>query len=338
MTKNLTKVKTASFFVICFFMLSLFSVSAQEIRLVPSGKAVGVKLYTDGILVIGTSQINNEENQSVCPARKSSIRANDVIEKVNGNAIKSIEELSEAVNENPDSVTLTIRRDSSRFDVCVTPVKDSDGTPRLGLWVRDSTAGIGTVTFINPQNRSFGALGHGICDVDTGNILSVKSANILNCTSLTAIKGKRGAPGELGGVFGSDILGNVTLNTGHGIFGTLSEKFSFTPSDAIPVCPPSQVTESEAYILSDIDQKGIQKYSINIKKSAPKSKDKGIVFEVTDKNLIDKTGGIIQGMSGSPIIQDGKFVGAVTHVFVNDPTRGYGIFIENMLAEAEKIK
>ena len=338
MIKNPTKLKTFSFFVICFFMLGALSVNADDIRLIPSGKAVGVKLYTDGLLVIGISEVTNFENKTECPAKKSGLRTNDIIEKVNGNTVKNIEDFISTVNNCPNGVTLTIRRENGSFDTFITPAKDTDGNLKLGLWVRDSTAGIGTVTFINPQNRTFGALGHGICDVDTGNILPVKSANILNCTSLSAIKGKRGAPGELGGVFGKEILGKITLNSECGIFGTVNDNMLINIGDCMTISAPSEVKESDAYILSDIDGNGAKRYSVKLRKINPKSKDKGIVFEVTDKELIEKTGGIIQGMSGSPIIQNGKLIGAVTHVFVNEPTRGYGIFIENMLSEAEKIK
>ena len=197
--------------------------------------------------------------------------------------------------------------------------------------MRDSTAGIGTVTYYNPQNNSFAALGHGINDIDTGNILSVKSGNILNCDILSVSKSSKGHPGEINGAFDCNTIGNISINSQIGIYGNMSCD-EFSSDNAIPVAAKEQICESEAYILSDVIGQKTEKYSIKINKITNDS-DKGLIIEITDPRLIDCTGGIVQGMSGSPIIQNDKIVGAVTHVFVDDPTRGYGIFIEEMLVQ-----
>ena len=335
MIVNSTKERLVFVFMLSFLTLLGGNVFAENLYVVPSGRAVGVKLYTDGIMVVGTCKVTDKEGKISYPSRDSGINIGDAIKSINGTEINNIEEFCEIVASSLQGVTLGIKRGNECFDTTVVPAIDAEGKPKLGMMVRDSTAGIGTVTYVNPENRLFGALGHGICDIDTGNILPVKSANILNCSSLSVIKGKKGVPGELCGVFGSEIVGRLETNKDCGIFGTIDESVYINPSDAVPVACAQEVKEGEAYILSDIDGLGAKKYFVEIKKVSQKNSSKSIVFEVTDKTLIEKTGGIVQGMSGSPIIQDGKLVGAVTHVFVNEPTKGYGIFIENMLTEAK---
>jgi stage IV sporulation protein B len=316
---------------IFMFLVSWSNYSyAEEINVIPSGESVGVKLYTDGLLVIGISEVESSDGNISYPAKECGLKTNDIIEKANNIEIKTIEQFSEIVSKNPNGVNLTVKREEEYFDTSVIPVMTADGSAKIGIWVRDSTAGIGTVTYINPSDYSFAALGHGICDVDTGNILSVKSGNILNCSFLSLTKSEKGMPGELSGTFDNVETGTITKNTPNGIFGKINKNTFEVTSDAVPVASVSQVEVGNAYILSDIDGSGVKKYDIEIKKIYPKNNDKGIIFEVTDDTLKEKAGGIVQGMSGAPIIQNNMLVGAVTHVFVNNPERGYGIFAENM--------
>lgn len=327
--------KNASRKVILFLILSFcfFSVTyAEEIRVIPIGKAVGVRIYTDGLLVIGTSEVNGEN-----VAKECGIKINDRITQVNGENIDTSEELAKLVNENPDGVNLSVIRDNQNIEINAVPVLSNDNVYRLGLWVRDSTAGIGTVTYYNPANNTFAALGHGINDVDTGNILSVKSGNILNCDILSIAKSEKGSPGEINGAFNGEKIGNVSINSQIGIFGKMCSNEFANMGEAIPVAAKSQIEEGDAYILSDAFEDENNQYSIKIEKITNDA-DKGLIIEITDQRLIDQAGGIVQGMSGSPIIQNGMLVGAVTHVFVNNPLKGYGTLAENMIDMSNKIE
>lgn len=327
-----------SFFIPFIFMIMLSGNNcsyAEEIRVIPSGESVGVKIYTDGLLVIGTSEVTGKDGTVSFPAGKCGLKINDIITKANNTEIKTTEQFSEIIRQNSSGINLTVKRADKYFDTFAVPVITADDSAKLGIWVRDSTAGIGTVTYVNPADNSFAALGHGICDVDTGNILSVKSGNILNCSVLSVIKSEKGMPGELSGTFDCKETGTITKNTSSGIFGKIEPSSFALSSDAVPVASCSQVEEGAAYILSDIDGNGVKQYNIEIKKVSKNSIDKSIVFEVTDDVLKEKAGGIVQGMSGAPIIQNNMLAGAVTHVFVNNPEKGYGIFAENMY-NAEK--
>ena len=315
--------KTILFLTLSF--ICCFEASAYATRVIPMGKTVGVKIYTDGLLVIGSSEINGENI-----AKKYDIRVNDRITEINGEIADTSEKLSEIVNKNPDGVNLKIARDNQNLEINAVPALSEDNVYRLGLWVRDSTAGIGTVTYYDPATTNFAALGHCINDVDTGNILSVKSGNILNCNILSVTKSKKGSPGEINGAFDGDNIGNVTINSQIGIFGKMTCDEFDNAGEALPIAAREQVHEGEAYILSDAFEKENNKYSIEIKKIT-NAADKSLVVEITDSRLKEMSGGIIQGMSGSPIIQDGMLVGAVTHVFVNHPTKGYGALAENMI-------
>ena len=295
---------------------------------IPVGRAVGIQVYTDGLVVIGTSAVNGTD-----AAANAGIRADDRITEINGTHVTTTEDFVKIINEHPEGSVLTIARDNHEVQVNAVPALGEDGVYRLGLWVRDSCAGVGTVTYYDPASNSFAALGHAINDVDTGNILSVKSGNILACNIVSVTKSERGAPGEINASFGSDRLGDVTLNTPTGLFGKCgADAFSGTP---MTVASREQAHEGDAYILSDIFGQSVQEYSVRIEKITDDA-DRSIVLEITDDRLIDNAGGIVQGMSGSPIIQDGMLVGALTHVFVNSPLKGYGTLVENMLDAGRK--
>ena len=312
---------------------------SPEKRLIPGGMALGIALHTSGVLVVGTSDLGGADGAS--PARSGGIRPGDLIRQVHGVDLTSSEQFSLLVAQAGNApLPLTVERDGELLQVTVTPKVDAaTGTARLGMWVRDSTAGVGTLSFYDPDTRGYAALGHAITDGDTGSILTVDRGQILRASIVSVHKGQRGAPGELKGSFLREgvVLGDITRNNIMGIYGSMQT----APSnplypEGLPIGLSSGVHPGKASILSTVDGDGVREYAVEILRvnhqttPAPKS----MVLQVTDPALLAKTGGIVQGMSGSPIIQDGKLIGAVTHVFVNDPTRGYGIFIENMLEAA----
>lgn len=312
-------------------------------KLIPGGNSIGVSLYTNGALVVGTSEVTDKKGITHFPAIDAGILPGDIIEKVNGVTVKDAAHLTQLVNKvKGKSVELTCRRDNRLYVTKIYPMMDeSDNKFRIGLWVRDSTAGVGTLTFVDPDTRFLAALGHAITDVDTGSLLSVKNGEISESTVIDVKIGKKGLPGELVGNFSSDknAIGTIVKNTRYGIYGKADRSVTNPLYKALPIAYQNQIKTGKATILTTIDDTGIQEFDIQITKVVRQASSgtKGLVLEISDPKLLKKTGGIVQGMSGSPIIQDGKLVGAVTHVFVNDPTKGYGIFIEWMLEEANKI-
>ena len=303
---------------------------------IPSGEAIGVKIYSDGVLVVGISDVTAKNGQILAPAKDAGIKTGDRIVDVNGEKIQDTNAFVKKINDSKGIAKLVIIRDDYVKTVKLSATESSDGY-KVGLWVRDSTAGIGTLTFYDPENFTFGALGHGICDSDTKELMTVRKGSVNACNIRGVIKGEKGTTGELLGDFGGKKIGEIQTNSLCGIQGMAE---AIPQRKLVPVASRFEVKTGKATILCDIDGNGPKVYEIEITKVTKSATDTGknLVLRVTDPDLIEKTGGIVQGMSGSPIIQNGKIVGAVTHVFVNDPTRGYGIFIENMLAEAEKIK
>lgn len=326
----------------CIFsiIISFSSVSAEKL-LIPSGKSIGVILSTNGVMVVNVCEIETEDGKSVSPAKQSGIKPGDFIQEIDGSKISDVSELNEKISESGGkTVPVTVVRNGKTVQVQISPqISKHDGELRIGVWVKDAASGIGTMTYYDPEDESFAALGHGICDSETGNVINIDGGNILSSTIVSVDKGEKGAPGELKGVFSENknVIGEISCNSQSGIYG----KTTLAPQrDAVSVAEKHEVKEGKAKILANVEGNIVDEFDIEIIKVMPLSMatQKGIVIKVTDERLLEKTGGIVQGMSGSPILQNGKLVGAVTHVFVNDPTRGYGIFIENMLGEAEKIK
>ena len=300
----------------------------------PSGAAFGIKLYTDGVIIVGMSDLNSESAGINNPAYKAGIRVGDIILDLNGTKVSSNEDVASVVEKSEGKpIVAVIKRKNLSFTVKFTPQKSiSDGVYKAGIWVRDSTAGIGTMTFFDPETGVFAGLGHGICDADTGEILPLMSGDVVGVTINGYVKGQKGTPGEVKGLFASDnVIGSLFSNCETGIYGKLNTLPQNTK--AIPIAMCQQIKEGPAKIYCTLNGTSISSYDIVIEKVNynDKIETKNMIVKVTDKKLLEMTGGIIQGMSGSPIEQDGKLVGAVTHVFINDPTRGYGIFIENML-------
>ena len=312
----------------------------SETELIPLGMTVGIKINTDGIMVLGTGHVSDEKGNTHTPS-EDSLKAGDLILTANGQKLQSKNHLIEIIKNSETDITMTLDRDGDILEKKITPIKNPEGINRIGVWVRDSTQGIGTVTYYNPANNKFGALGHGILDVDTKDLMKVRDGEIMKSKILSVKKGKKGAPGELVGDIQKDnIIGKVKLNSNHGLYGFLDQEIEEIKGTApIPIALQADVHEGPAKILSNIEGAEIKEYDIYIESVNRNSADdaKGMVMRITDTELLSKTSGIVQGMSGSPIIQDEKLIGAVTHVFVQDPTKGYGIFIENMLKQENSI-
>ena len=297
-----------------------------------SGELIGLRIHNKGLIVTNLAPLSCNGSQ-LSPAQNAGILPGDIIMDINGTIPKESEEVSSLLTEN---TSVTIKRNNTIKKVNITPLKDdNDGKLKIGAWVRDSSAGVGTMTYISPNTLSYGALGHGISDSDTSVLFDVASGTIEKSHVVCIEKGKRGNPGQISGSFssGTGVLGTVEKNCEVGIFGSVFSHANIS-GKLYPVGVMNQVETGKATILSTVDDT-IREYEICILRAMPfGSATKGMAIEITDPSLLKKSGGIVQGMSGSPIIQNGKIIGAVTHVLVNDPTRGYGIFIENMLKEA----
>ncbi len=308
---------------LCLFFCLIVQAAALPKTLIPGGCTVGIKLCAKGLVVTGF------ETESA--AQAAGLQKGDVIIQVDGETVHTVTALRDSLEAR--QVVLTVLREGKEAAFCVTPASTSEG-PRLGAYVRDSMAGIGTVTYYDPDTGDFGALGHGVNDVDTAVLMPMEAGVVVESSVADIQKGKSGAPGELKGKFDvSQILGEVEANTEHGIFGTLTVPISGKP---LPVAESGEVEAGAATILANISGHNVEAYTVNILKIYPHANETGrnLLLEITDQRLLTETGGIVQGMSGSPIIQNGKLIGAVTHVLVGDPTTGYGIFIDNMLDAA----
>lgn len=324
-----------------FGVVPFKTVSVQvvdEKTLIPAGIPVGIYLKTDGILVIATGEFEGEDGQEKSPAGRL-LQAGDYIAFLNGEKIINKKQFVQRIAEcDGREMILTIRREEQEFDLALKPEKNISGEYKLGIWIRDNAQGVGTLTFID-ENNHYGALGHGINDTDTAEILNLKSGSLYKTDIISITKGVHGTPGELTGVIDykeENRIGTIEENQISGIFGEVYESVNDSvAASALPVAYRQEVQIGPAQILSSLGEEP-QYYDVEITELHldHDNVNRGIELKVTDQFLLEKTGGIVQGMSGSPIIQDGKLVGAVTHVLVNDPTRGYGIFIENMLDTA----
>lgn len=311
---------------------------APQRYVMPGGQSIGVALNMAGVLVVGASDVG----ASPSPARAAGLRSGDLIMAVDGSAITSAQQLSQHMAAGRQR-QLLISRNGRAITVAVTPVKDQrDGTYRLGAWVRDSTAGVGTLSYYDGENGVFGALGHAITDADTGSLLTLSEGAIYQSQVVGVLKGDENSPGEVLGEFMSHPtqLGSVLVNGEYGIYGQCGEPL-VNPlyPDGVEVLPSSQVREGPAQILTTLDDQGIKAYDCQITKLFRQdgAGQRGMIIKITDQALLDKTGGIVQGMSGSPILQDGKLAGAVTHVFLGDATQGYGMYAQWMLEQSDAL-
>ena len=313
-------------------------IDITSMRLIPGGTPFGIRVEMDGVMVVGLSEVTSG-GKTCRPAAEAGVRKGDILLTVNGKEVKNAEEAGAAIAAAGEkAVTLCLRRGEEQKTVSLTPKKsDADGQYRCGIWLRDSASGIGTVTFIEPKSGLFGGLGHGVCDGDTGALVPLGRGSVLSVQLGEAVKGECGKPGELRGSFTGKRLGRLLTNSATGVFGILSDPTSLSGGKygALPVAAAKEVKEGAATVLCTTDGGAPQEYAVEIFSIDHSARPtKSFSVRVTDPTLLGKTGGIVQGMSGSPIIQNGKLIGAVTHVLVDDPTTGYGIFIENMLTSA----
>ncbi|MEH7178670.1 SpoIVB peptidase [Neobacillus vireti] len=314
----------------------------KDFKVQPGGQSIGVKLNTVGVLVVGHHLVNTEDGKK-SPGEIAGIKIGDIITEINGSKIEKMTDVApfvQSAGQSGKALDLVISRESGKFNTKLTPLKDKgENSYKLGLYIRDSAAGIGTMTFFDPQSKKYGALGHVISDMDTKKPIVVEDGQIVRSTVTSIEKGSNGDPGEKLARFSSDreIVGNIQKNSPFGIFGVLNKDLKNGIMDKpLPIALSHQVKEGKAKILTVVNDDKVEEFEIEIVSTIPQKfpATKGMVIKVTDPRLLEKTGGIVQGMSGSPIIQDGKLIGAVTHVFVNDPTSGYGVHIEWMLNEA----
>jgi stage IV sporulation protein B len=311
----------------------------DTMELMPSGNPIGIYVETDGVMVLGTGVINASDGLNYEPALNK-LKSGDYITSVNDMEINNKEDLIKAIqNCEGEDLKIDVRREEELIQYLISPVKTANGEYKIGAWIRDDTQGIGTMTFIT-QDGEFGALGHGITDIDTSLIMQIEHGYIYSADIMTIIKGRQGAPGELIGLINqseTNKIGNIIKNTNQGIFGTINGNFKNNNQKGfLPIGLKQEIEEGPATILSCVDNE-VKEYDIMIEKVDinSSSPNKGMVISITDDVLLDLTGGIVQGMSGSPILQNNKIIGAVTHVFIQDSTKGYGTFIENMINNLE---
>lgn len=334
------------------FSINLAGISVKDFTVnvipntvvIPSGEAIGLRLFTSGVLVVGMSEIKGEDNNNHMPYKDSGIKEGDMITKVDNEVITCTSDLTKKINSsNGNAVTLTYKRDGNNYNTNMIPTKTDEDEYKLGLWVRDAASGVGTISFYEPRTGEFAALGHGILDVDTEELIDIARGDIVTSKIISIVKGEKGNPGELqGSIENGKIIGEVYKNTNFGIYGKLNniENLKKEGVNEMKVMPRDEVKEGKASILCTLENNKQEEYEIEIEKVYTSSNraNKNMIIKVTDERLLQKTGGIIQGMSGSPIIQDGKFVGAVTHVMVNNPEKGYGIFADTMLKQMKEVE
>ncbi len=319
------------------FGIELFGITVKNINVhvrddiyvMPCGNSVGISLKCNGVLVVGLGNVDDGTNRR-CPAQEAGIRTGDSIIAVNGTRVNGINGFSKLMNGAGDTMTLTVRRSGKEFDCTLYPCFD-DGEALIGAWVRESTAGIGTLTFYTMSSMRFGALGHAVTDPDAGTMIDAQSGELKQASIIGITHGEQGYPGEVRGTFNSlsEKLGEIEKNTSCGVYGTMeSAMVSEIYPDGVVLAYPDEVKTGKATLLTCLEDGCVEEYECEIIKLFEQSASdgKGMVVKVTDERLLESTGGIVQGMSGSPILQNGKLVGAITHVFINDPQKGYGIY------------
>ena len=319
--------KILSVLIAFLLLFPVYTVSAADKpkKVILGGIPFGLTMYTGGVMVV------NIDESYDSPAKQSGLKENDVITHANGTEITSNEQLRSLIETSEGSdIELSVLRDKSPISLSVTPQRDERGDYTAGMWVRDSTAGLGTVTYFDEEDHTFGALGHGICDRDTGMLLPLGSGKIVKAQITSISKAKKGVAGGLNGYMTDEIIGDMTVNSDFGVYGS----YTAEPQGRTLECADnSDIHTGEAVIYSTIGDTEPQEYTVNIESlNLNANSGQNMVIRVTDEKLLNTTGGIVQGMSGSPIVQDGKLIGAVTHVFVNTPEKGYGISIGNMLS------
>lgn len=336
---------TGNGYVLDFKLLKTIPIKSSSVTVskrqyvVPGGEAFGLKLYCDGVMIVGFDEVKNG-SINVCPGKEAGLQTGDVITSVDGVKITSSAQLIDCLrNAQKSKLRLNVSRNGKPIETQLNLVRKEDGTGnKAGLWVRDSTAGVGTVTYYQKNNLSFAGLGHGVCDVDTGKLLPLLKGEAVGAVISGCYKSENGMMGELCGVFTVERMGDIYLNNENGVYGGIKK----VPDGKkeIPVATVQEIHTGKVQIYSTVNGRDTQSYDAEIVRfcNTQDKSGKNFVVKITDSELLEKTGGIVQGMSGSPIVQDGMLVGAVTHVFINDSTQGYGIFAENMLEITNSIQ
>ena len=327
----LKKFKKSIFLLLLFLFIIPINVFAYSDKIIVGGQNIGISLNSKGVLIVGTYEVNGTS-----PAKEAGLKTGDIIEKINGNQISNIEQMATEINKvKEEKISLTYLRDNKEKETTLNLYKDENNIYKTGLYVKDSVTGIGTLTFIDPNTKIFGALGHEIQEQATGKIFEIKDGTIFSSEVTDVVPSSDGSPGEKRAEYNKeDVTGEVKENTTQGIFGEYTAEIS--GGKTYNVAESSEIKKGNAKILTVLNGTEVKEYEINITQiNSEKQKNKNFVFEIIDKELLNKTNGIIQGMSGSPIIQGDNIIGAVTHVVIDNPHKGYGIFITNMLEEAE---
>ena len=321
-------------------LLSTPSAQSAEIRqksLIPLGNAVGITLKSEGVVVVGLSELTSG-NSLTTPARDAGIVPGDVITQINSREISSADDIRSALSGfDGKPVSVRVRRGEKNLQFTLTPSRNENGRYELGVWLRDTMSGIGTMTFYDPETNVYGALGHSITDVDTGVTMPLREGTLMHSVITDVIPGRTGSPGQLLGVFSVDkLIGTLTANSAEGIFGILTDQELIGGKTAVPAAKESEIELGAATILTNISGSAVEEFTVEITRiyRGAESSGRSMMLTVTDSALLEKTGGIVQGMSGSPILQNGKIIGAVTHVLINNPARGYGVSIDKMLKTA----
>lgn len=311
---------------------------------IPVGNIAGVKLYTNGVLVVGMAEVEGVDRNKYKPYENSGIEEGDMIVSIESKEISNTNELIETVNKSEGKeIDIKYVRDGETLECSMTPAQTSKSEYKLGLWVRDSAAGVGTVSFYEPSSKTFGALGHGITDIDTGELINIANGEFITTKVLSITKGEAGSPGKIQGTVDKQKnIGTISKNTNFGIYGQVDNLYALNidTSKEMEVALREEIQTGKATILCSLDGNSPKEYEIEIEKIYLNNDydNKSMQIKVTDEELLEKTGGIIQGMSGSPVLQNGKFIGAVTNVLVNDPTKGYAIFGDLMLKQAKEVE
>lgn len=325
-------------------LFNLINVKEIEVNTIPNatviplGNLIGLKLYTSGVLVIGMTEIEGKK-----PYENSGIEEGDMIVEVNNKVVTCTAELISSVNEaKGEDLNIKYVRDGIEYVANIEPIRTEKNEYKLGLWVRDGAAGIGTMTYYEPQTEKFAALGHGIIDIDTENLINISSGELVSSRIASIVKGEEGNPGEIKGSISSGYtIGEINSNTGFGIYGNVKDRsrLNINNSNELEVANRDEIRTGKASILLNLENEVRKEYEIEITKifRNNNANNKSMLIKVTDEKLLELTGGIIQGMSGAPIIQNGKFVGAVTHVLVNDPTSGYAVFGDLMIKQSREV-
>ena len=312
----------------------------EDMEVVPVGKIIGLKLYTNGVLIVGMSEIEDKNNILNKPYENSDIEEGDTILKINEKEVENIDILKNIVNESKgENLELTLLRNGNVITTSIKPIETNDNNYKLGLWVKDAATGVGTMTFYEPSSNSFAVLGHGITDSDTDSLINIDSGELVTSRIISVKKGEIDNPGEIKGtIVNQQTIGSVTKNTQFGVYGVLNNfsELNIDTSKKVKVALRDEIKEGDAKILCALDNSNITKeYDIKIEKIYKDNEynNKSMLIRVTDKELLNKTGGIIRGLSGAPIIQNEKFVGAITNVLVSNPEIGYAIFADLMIKQ-----